>query len=127
MAEEGIRAIAAGVPGAVQRPDDLDARADALRRLSRRARVAVARSGVHHKVCHVLGGAYDLPHADLHTVVLRHVVAFLEPALPGAMGRVARALGAESAVVGGTRWRSALRRCCATSGCVSTTSRKPSL
>ena len=48
----------------------------------------------------MLGGAYDLPHAELHTVVLPQVVAFQRPALPEAMGRVARALSAESAAGG---------------------------
>ena len=45
----------------------------------------------------MLGGAYDLPHADLHTVVLPHVAAFQAPAAAGAMARVATALGAEGA------------------------------
>ncbi len=98
MAEEGIRAIARGVPVAVARPDDLDARAETLYgAYLAGAAFAVAGSGLHHKVCHVLGGAYDLPHAPLHTVVLPHVAAFQAPALPEEMGRVARALQADDA------------------------------
>jgi alcohol dehydrogenase class IV len=94
MAEEGIRAIARGVPVAVARPDDLDARAETLYgAYLAGAAFAVAGSGLHHKICHVLGGAYDLPHAPLHTVVLPQVAAFQAPALPEEMGRVARALG----------------------------------
>jgi acetyl-CoA acetyltransferase len=49
--------------------------------------------GIHHKICHVLGGAYDLPHAETHTVVLPHAVAFNAPAVPEVMERVVRALG----------------------------------
>jgi alcohol dehydrogenase class IV len=45
-------------------------------------------------MCHALGGAYDLPHAELHTVVLPHVVAFNAAAIPAEMDRVARALDA---------------------------------
>jgi maleylacetate reductase len=61
------------------------------------AAFAVAGSGLHHRICHVLGGAYALPHAPLHTVMLPQVAAFQTPALPDEMGRVARALDAEAA------------------------------
>jgi alcohol dehydrogenase class IV len=47
---------------------------------------------LHHKLCHVLGGAFDLPHAGTHAVLLPHTVAYNAPAAPGAMARVARAL-----------------------------------
>jgi alcohol dehydrogenase class IV len=98
MALEGIGAIARGVPTAVARPDDLDARSETLYgAYLAGAAFAVAGSALHHKICHVLGGAYDLPHAPLHTVMLPQVAAFQAPALPEEMGRVAGALGAEDA------------------------------
>ena len=50
---------------------------------------------LHHKLCHVLGGAFDLPHAETHAIVLPHAVAYNAPAAPEAMARIARALGAE--------------------------------
>src|SRR4051812_8185897 len=94
MAEEGIRALARALPGAVARPDDLAHRTETLYgAYLAGAAFAGAGSALHHKVCHVLGGAFDLPHAELHTVVLPQVTAFLEPALPDVMARVARALG----------------------------------
>jgi alcohol dehydrogenase class IV len=96
FAEEGIRALAQGTPGAVARPDDLDARSATLYgAYLAGAAFALAGSDLHHKICHVLGGALDAPHAETHTVVLPHVVAHLEPALPGPMGRIRAALGAE--------------------------------
>src|SRR5205823_9268661 len=55
---------------------------------------AVAGSGLHHKICHVLGGAYDLPHAQTHAIVLPHVLAFNAPGAPEAVRRIGRALGA---------------------------------
>ena len=61
---------------------------------------AGAGGGIHHKICHVLGGAYDLPHAETHTVILPQAVAFNEGAIPEVMQRVARALGAEEAAAG---------------------------
>jgi maleylacetate reductase len=55
---------------------------------------------LHHKLCHTLGGSFDLPHAETHTVVLPHVVAFNAMAAPRALERVARAIGAEVAGAG---------------------------
>lgn len=61
---------------------------------------AVAGSGLHHKLCHVLGGTFGLPHARTHAVVLPHVLAFNAPGAPDAAARVARALGVDDAVAG---------------------------
>ena len=86
MAEEGIRVLADGLPRVVARPDDLDARSDVLAgAYLAGASFAAAGSGIHHKICHVLGGAYDLPHAEMHTVILPHALAFNAPACPSAM------------------------------------------
>jgi maleylacetate reductase len=54
---------------------------------------ASAGSGLHHKICHVLGGAYNLPHALTHTAILPHVLAFNAPAVPEAASRIKEALG----------------------------------
>jgi len=95
MAEEGIRAIARGAPAAVARPAELDGRTELLYgAYLAGAALAAAGTGLHHKICHVLGGAFNLPHAGLHTAVLPHAVAFNEPALPAIMARVRAALGA---------------------------------
>jgi alcohol dehydrogenase class IV len=61
---------------------------------------AAAGSGLHHKICHALGGAFDLPHAETHAVILPHVVAFTSPAAPEASGLLAQALGAATAPEG---------------------------
>jgi maleylacetate reductase len=61
---------------------------------------AVAGSGLHHKLCHVLGGTFGLPHARTHAVVLPHVLAFNAPGAPDAASRVGRALGVDDAVAG---------------------------
>jgi maleylacetate reductase len=94
IAEEGIQALARGVPVAVTSPEDLDARSETLyEAYLAGAALAATGAGLHHKICHVLGGAYDLPHAEMHTVVLPHAVAFNEEAIPEVMERVASALG----------------------------------
>jgi maleylacetate reductase len=101
VAEEGIRALASGVPAAVSRPEGLDGRTQTLYgAYLAGAAFAAAGGGIHHKICHVLGGAYDLPHAETHTVILPQAVAFNEEAIPEVMQRVARALGAEEAASG---------------------------
>jgi len=55
---------------------------------------------LHHKLCHTLGGTFNLPHAETHTVLLPHAVAYNASAAPEAMDRIARALGTDSAATG---------------------------
>jgi maleylacetate reductase len=93
IAEDGIAAIVSGL-----RKDDP---VDLLRGAWLTATAfAVTGSGLHHKLCHVLGGTYDLPHARTHAVVLPHVLAFNAPGAPDAAVRVARALGVHDSVGG---------------------------
>jgi len=91
----GLRALRGGRPDA---PDALDA----LQYGSFLAGVvfAEAGSGLHHTICHALGGTLDLPHAATHTVVLPQVLRFNAPAIPAALDRLAAALGTEDAVDG---------------------------
>jgi maleylacetate reductase len=97
LAEEGIRALAAGVSALTSDPAALSARTETLYgAYLAGAGFAAAGSGLHHKICHVLGGAYDLPHAQTHAIVLPHVLAYNEPAMGEDATRIARALGAES-------------------------------
>jgi maleylacetate reductase len=98
MAEEGIRALAANLPIAVRDGMDEEARSGALYGawLAGGSLGAVA-MGLHHRICHVLGGSFDLPHAETHAVMLPHVAAFNAPAARDAMHRAARALGADDA------------------------------
>jgi alcohol dehydrogenase class IV len=53
--------------------------------------------GLHHKLCHTLGGSFNLPHAETHTIVLPHALAYNASAAPQAMQRIAKALGAADA------------------------------
>ena len=101
MAEEGIRALAAALPVLLHHPQDPDARSDALYGawLCGTVLGAVA-MGLHHKLCHTLGGSFSLPHAEVHSVVLPHAMAYNAAAAPAAMARIARALGAADAPQG---------------------------
>ena len=109
LGAEGIRALASGLPRIKDNPQDLPGREQALygAYLSAVA-FASAGSGMHHKICHVLGGAYNMPHAETHATVLPYVLAFNAPFAPDAERRIAAALGAADAVTGLNALRSAL-------------------
>ncbi len=100
-ADAAIRHLAQALPRVVVRLDDLEARTMALQG-AHEAGVALglASMGLHHKICHVLGGTFGLPHALTHAAVLPHVVAFNAPEAPLAMERIANALGAPDAATG---------------------------
>ena len=101
IAEEGMRALAAGLPAVLGAPHDIDARSNALYGAWL---CGIALNGcamaLHHKLCHTLGGSFNLPHAETHSVILPHAVAYNAPAAPAAMARIARALGADDAAAG---------------------------
>jgi alcohol dehydrogenase class IV len=101
MAEEGIRAIAAALPLLSVDRANITARSDALYGAWLCGAVLGAVSmGLHHKLCHTLGGSFNLPHAEVHTVVLPHALAYNAASAPEAMQRIARALRSASAAAG---------------------------
>jgi maleylacetate reductase len=101
FAAEGIRSLAAGLPKVVTDPLALEGREQALYAAYLSATAfASAGSGLHHKICHVLGGAYNLPHAQTHAIVLPYVLAFNAPAAPEAERRIALSFGAGTAIDG---------------------------
>ncbi|MFG2550942.1 maleylacetate reductase [Streptomyces sp. NPDC048581] len=94
LAVEGVRSLASSLPRIVADGQDVAARRDILFGTYLGAvAFAGAGSGLHHKVCHVLGGAYDLEHAALHSVALPHVVGLNLPAAPQAARHLGAALG----------------------------------
>ena len=101
MAEEGIRALADALPSIMDKPGDRDARGQALYG-AWLCGICLGTVGMalHHKLCHTLGGTFDLPHAETHTIVLPHAVAYNAPAAPDAVARIARAIRAGDAAEG---------------------------
>ena len=93
MAEQGIAALLDGLPRISVQPDDVEGRTLALYGawLCGTCLGAVGMS-LHHKICHTLGGTFDLPHAETHAVMLPHALAFNLPAAPDARTRLARLL-----------------------------------
>ncbi|GFE67011.1 maleylacetate reductase [Litoreibacter roseus] len=77
LAQEGLRAMVQGLPGVLEAPDDLAAREATLRGAWACGTVlGQVGMALHHKLCHTLGGSFDLPHAQTHAVVLPHAIAY---------------------------------------------------
>ncbi len=90
LAESSVRALAAALPRLAESSAREAAVAGAWLAGTCLASVAMA---LHHKLCHALGGAFDLPHAETHAIVLPHALAYNAPAAPAAMAALGRALG----------------------------------
>ena len=98
LALKAIESLAVALPAIAADPGDRQARADALQAAwLAGGSVATAGTGPHHALCHTLGGAFGLPHAETHAAVLPYAMAHAAPAVPDAMRRVARALGTTDA------------------------------
>jgi len=101
LAAEGIRALAEGLSKIVDNPQGTHGRDQALYGAYLAAvSFASAGSGLHHKICHVLGGTFNLPHAQTHATVLPYVLAFNAADAPEAEQRIAVAFGTATALEG---------------------------
>jgi len=96
LALEAIRALSDSLPAIMKDPSDVEARTKALYG-AWLCGIALGTTGMalHHKLCHTLGGSFNLPHSETHTVVLPHAAAFNAPAVGGALDKVAEILGAK--------------------------------
>jgi maleylacetate reductase len=98
IAEEGIRALALSLPTVLDARVTGNARQAALGQAQYGAWLAgISLNGVsmaiHHKLCHTLGGSFNLPHAPTHAVMLPYATAYNRQASPKAMQQIVRALG----------------------------------
>jgi maleylacetate reductase len=105
LAMEGVRAIHGALPTVMANPADLDGRSQ-LQYGAYLSGVALGATAAafHHKICHVLGGAFNLVHADSHSVILPHAIAFNAPALPAEMALLADALHVQPDDTAGALW-----------------------
>ncbi len=94
LALQGLRAFAKSLPEVLENPGNLSARENTLRGAwacgTVLGRVGMA---LHHKLCHTLGGSFDLPHAQTHAIVLPHAIAYNETAVPDLLAPIGRILG----------------------------------
>ncbi len=101
MAEEGSHALAQGLTSIIIDKQNHEGYEQALYG-AYLAGVVLATVGtaLHHRICHVLGGSFNLPHSETHSVVLPQVVWFNRNTAPEAMAKLARALDAPDTVTG---------------------------
>lgn len=93
MAVEGIRNLAKALPVLQKDDQDADARYEALYGAWLCGIcLGSVDMGLHHKLCHTVGGTFNLPHAETHVTILPHALAFNTPAVPGPMAKIASAL-----------------------------------
>jgi alcohol dehydrogenase class IV len=98
MAEDSLRALSASLPAVVIDPRDMAARSEALYGAwLAGACLGMVGMAIHHKLCHTLGGAFSLPHAEMHAILLPHSAAYNRDAASEALGRAARAIHASDA------------------------------
>jgi maleylacetate reductase len=95
LALDGAQRLERGLRSAYREPDGA-ARGEVMI-ASCLAGMALGTVGtsIHHALCHLLGGTYDTPHALTHAIVLPYAVKFVRPAVPGAIERLAAAMGTE--------------------------------
>lgn len=94
IALDAIRGLSVALPRLAADPDNRSAREAALIGACQAGLCLNAVSmGLHHKLCHTLGGAFGLPHAETHAVVLPHAMAYNQPAVTEAAAQIASALG----------------------------------
>ena len=101
MALEGLRAFRDALPKVAAAPQDLAARGETLYGAwlcgTVLGQVGMA---LHHKLCHTLGGSFDLPHAETHAIILPHAIGFNESAVPELLAPLAALFGQKSAGLG---------------------------
>lgn len=109
IALSGLEAIGRALPRLATGHDDAETRIDLLCGAWLCGTVLGATSmGLHHKLCHTLGGALNLPHAETHSLILPHVIAFNKPGASGQIARAEQALGIDEKAVGLFAWTQAL-------------------
>lgn len=101
IAEESIRALGSALPRVLACPKQIDGWTDALYG-SWMAGICLGSVGMalHHKICHTLGGMFNLDHASIHCLMLPYSAAYNRDAAPEAMRRTARALNVSDAPEG---------------------------
>lgn len=97
MATDSIQALKAALPAIVKNTHDLEARQKATYG-AWLAGICLGSVGmaIHHKICHTLGGTFNLPHAQAHAITLAYSVHYNRNADVEAMDRLAGALGVAS-------------------------------
>lgn len=116
LAEEGIRALHSSLPSILVDQNDIEARSKALYGCWLAGTVlGSVGMAIHHKLCHVLGGSYNLPHAETHSVILPYALWYNAAYAPDAVQAIARSLGTDKDAVAETLFDLSTSLCAPTS------------
>lgn len=98
MVREALPTFRGALPVLIRSPRDREARFDALYAAwCCSTALGYVSMALHHKLAHVLGGSFGLPHAETHAVLLPHTTAYNEPAVDGLLQPIADTFGLGSA------------------------------
>lgn len=98
LAVDAVRSIYESLPVIMDKPDDMEARSKALYGACLAGgALGTGATSLHHKICHTMGGTFNMPHAETHAVILPHSVAYNTAATPEGSGRLAEAMGSDNA------------------------------
>ena len=101
MALDAIRALSHSLPIVVSDPDNMDARTEAMYGACLAGgALGAGTTGLHHRLCHTFGGTFNTPHAETHTILLPHSVAYNANAVPEGTRKIAAAMGVDDAATG---------------------------
>ncbi|MEX0310878.1 MAG: maleylacetate reductase [Tateyamaria sp.] len=96
LAMDGMKQFADGLPAVLKAPDDVTAREKTLRgAYACGAVLGQVGMALHHKLCHTLGGSFDLPHADTHAIILPHAIHYNAQAVPDLLAPVSDVFGGD--------------------------------
>ena len=101
MALDAIRALSHSLPIVVSDPDNMDARTEAMYGACLAGgALGAGTTSLHHRLCHTFGGTFNTPHAETHTILLPHSVAYNANAVPEGTRKIAAAMGVDDAATG---------------------------
>ena len=101
MAVEAVRALSQALPKVIAEPDNMHARSMALYGACLAGgSLGTGTTSLHHRLCHTFGGTFSTPHAETHTILLPHCVAYNSDATREGTEKLAQAMGVSDAAVG---------------------------
>jgi len=100
LAIRGLEAFVKGLPNVILEPEDITVREETLRGAWACGTVlGQVGMGLHHKLCHTLGGSFDLPHAPTHAIILPHAIAYNARSAAAELAPITTLLGGETSGV----------------------------
>ena len=101
LSRDALKAFATALPVLRDTPHDPQARAQALYAAwGCSTALGYVQMALHHKLAHVLGGSFGLPHAETHAILLPHTTAYNEVAVAGLLAPIRDTFGHASAGAG---------------------------